>query len=208
MDSIQTVFSIAVFIISVMMHEVSHGYTANALGDPTAKFAGRLTLNPLKHIDMFGSVILPLVLVLSGAPFVFGWAKPVPYNPYNLRNKKWGSLLVAIAGPLSNLAIAVSFGLLLRAGMFFGYVNQSIVEVVTIIVFVNVLLAIFNLIPIPPLDGSKILMAFLPFDWKLRIERYEQYFFIIFILFVVSLWQFMFPIVTYVATLILGKGLF
>ncbi len=208
MNSIQTVFSIAVFIISVMMHEVSHGYMANALGDPTAKYEGRITLNPLKHIDMFGSIILPLVLILSGAPFVFGWAKPVPYNPYNLRSKKWGSLLVAIAGPLSNIAIAVVFGSLLRGGLFLGYANQAIVDVVTIIVFVNVLLAIFNLIPIPPLDGSKIVMSFLPFDWKLRIERYEQYYFIIFILFVVSLWQFMFPIVTYVATLILGKGIF
>jgi Zn-dependent protease len=113
MDSIQIALILAL-IISVIIHEMAHGYMANYLGDPTARLQGRLSANPLVHIDPMMSVILPAILILSGSPFVFGAAKPVPYNPYNLRNQKWGEALIAIAGPLSNIALAIIFALLFR----------------------------------------------------------------------------------------------
>src|SRR3989344_2127263 len=108
------IFSIIVLIFSVIIHEVAHGWAANSLGDPTAKLAGRLTLNPIRHIDPVGTILIPLLLKLSGSPFLFGWAKPVPYNPYNLRNQRWGEAFVAVAGVATNLFLAILFGLLAR----------------------------------------------------------------------------------------------
>lgn len=155
-------FLIAILIFSVVIHEVSHGVTANYLGDPTAKYAGRLTLNPIKHLDFFGFVILPLITLYFWG-FPVGAAKPVPYNPYNLRNQKYGSAIVGAAGPGSNLLIAFIFGLILR------YMPAQIIEyfpaitiVFSMIIFLNLLLAVFNLLPIPPLDGSKVFFIFLP----------------------------------------------
>ena len=143
-----TLLSIVILIISVILHEVAHGYMADWLGDPTARLAGRLSLNPLKHIDPIGSILVPIVTSFAG--FTFGWAKPVPYNPYNIvHNRRRAELLIALAGPASNLLIALIFGTLIRFGLMyelFGY-----------IVIINIVLAIFNLIPLPPLDGSKIL---------------------------------------------------
>jgi Zn-dependent protease len=136
---------------------LAHGSVANHLGDPTAKYAGRLTLNPIKHLDLFGSVLLPLFLVIMGGP-VFGWAKPVPVNPYNFRDQKWGELKVSLAGPASNLLIALIFSLAIR----FLHLPNSLEALFSIIAIYNFLLAIFNLIPIPPLDGSWILFSFLP----------------------------------------------
>src|SRR3989344_1275948 len=154
-----TLFQIAILVMSVVIHEVSHGYAAESLGDPTARLQGRLTLNPLKHLDPVGSIIVPLLTSLSG--FTFGWAKPVPYNPYNLRNQKWGELAVATAGPLSNIILALVFGLLIRfAGV---ALSSAFVNIASVIIIINLVLAIFNLIPVPPLDGSKILWAFLPY---------------------------------------------
>src|SRR5574343_1207888 len=106
-----------ILLFSVIIHELAHGYVAYSLGDPTAKYEGRLTMNPLKHLDPFGSVILPLLLILSQSSFIIGWAKPVPYNPYNLKNQKWGDAIVALAGPLSNICVALFFGLLIRFGI-------------------------------------------------------------------------------------------
>jgi len=156
---IDVIFLIAILILSVVIHEVSHGVVANWLGDPTARMEGRLTLNPIKHIDPMGSVILPAILVLSGTGFVFGWAKPVPYNPYNLhRGGRWAEALVAVAGPTSNLIIALIFGIIVRLGV----LPANTIGLVASIVFLNVLLAVFNMIPIPPLDGSKVIVPFLP----------------------------------------------
>src|SRR3989344_1831079 len=121
MDPINFIFFISILIISVVIHEVSHGYMAEYLGDPTARLAGRLTLNPIPHLDLFGSFIIPLLLFFSSSPIMLGWAKPVPYNPYNLRNQRWGDALVASAGPLSNLAIALSIVLFVRFGE--GFLN-------------------------------------------------------------------------------------
>ena len=160
------IFLIAILIFSVVLHEVSHGTMANYLGDPTAKNAGRLTLNPIYHLDLFGSVIVPLFLILfaklsGGGGIIFGWAKPVPINPYNFRDQKYGEAKVAIAGPLANLALALVFGLGLRF-LPLIFVSPALVLLFSYIVYINIILAIFNLLPIPPLDGSHILFAFLP----------------------------------------------
>ena len=168
---------------------MAHGYTASLLGDQTARYEGRLTLNPLKHLDLFGSFILPFLSYTLGG-FIFGWAKPVPYNPYNLRPGRWSEAQVAIAGPASNILLA----LILRFGVSGGWANPAFVQITAVIVFINILLAIFNLMPIPPLDGSKILFAFLPdkfFELRNFFERYGLVLVIIFIFFV---WQFIAPL--------------
>jgi len=180
-----TIFSLIVLLFSVMIHELAHGYVAYSLGDPTAKYAGRLTLNPLKHLDFFGSVMLPLLLLLAtaGQGPIFGWAKPVPINPYNFKDQKWGTLKVAISGPAANFTIAVVFGLFIR---FFNFPQISpFIGLMGIVVYLNILLGLFNLIPIPPLDGSWILFKFLPSSAeKIRIF-FQQYgfFVLIFLLF-------------------------
>jgi Zn-dependent protease len=154
-----TLFALAVLVFSVILHEVAHGYMANWLGDPTARLQGRLTLNPLKHIDPVGSVILPGILLITNSPMLIGYAKPVPYNPYNLQSKH-GETLVAAAGPGTNILLALIFGLGIR---FFGAdLGQSLFEAFAVIVYINIVLAVFNLIPIPPLDGSKVLSGILP----------------------------------------------
>ncbi len=167
-----TLFLILVLIVSVIIHEVAHGFAAELQGDPTARLQGRLTLNPIPHIDIIGSILLPALLVLSGSGFLFGWAKPVPYNPYNLRNQRWGEALVAAAGPGVNLALALIFGLTIRfAG---GVLPTGFVLLAAVVVYVNILLALFNLIPVPPLDGSKLLRSGLPYRASLAFQHFEQ----------------------------------
>lgn len=159
MEIFDSIFVVAIIMFSAVIHEVMHGVAADKLGDPTARYAGRLTLNPIKHLDPFGSVLLPVILVLTNSPILFGWAKPVPYNPYNLvRSPKWGEAIVAGAGPASNFAIALIASVFIRANFF----SSELDSVLFLIVSVNVMLGIFNLIPIPPLDGSKVLSALLP----------------------------------------------
>ena len=151
-------FQIIVLVFSAVIHEYMHGFVAHQLGDDTAKNAGRLTINPIPHLDWLGSIFLPLLMVFSGLGFVIGWAKPVPYNPYNLRDKKWGEAKVALAGPLSNLAVALVFGLILR---FAPFVSLNFSGLISVVIYINLLLMIFNLLPIPPLDGSKVLASFM-----------------------------------------------
>lgn len=151
------IFGIAVLAISVILHEAAHGYMANFLGDPTAKFAGRLTLNPLSHIDPVGSLLLPALLIITGSPLLIGYAKPVPYNPHNLRGK-YAEGLVAFAGPGVNIILALIFGLAIR---FMGAALGQGAAAFATIAYINMLLALFNLIPIPPLDGSKVLSSLL-----------------------------------------------
>lgn len=162
MQTSDTIFAIIIIMFSAIVHEVMHGFAADWLGDRTARYAGRLTLNPIKHIDLFGSILLPLTLALGGSPIFFGYAKPVPYNPYNLRADglfaRFSEAIVAIAGPLSNFGIAIIFGVLIRLGIF-GVATNS---VFVLIVVINVALMCFNMIPIPPLDGSKVLTSLLP----------------------------------------------
>ncbi|HEY4495754.1 MAG TPA: site-2 protease family protein [Candidatus Paceibacterota bacterium] len=196
----ETIFQIAILVMSVVIHEVSHGYAAEILGDPTARLQGRLTLNPLKHLDPVGSIIVPLLTSLSG--FTFGWAKPVPYNPYNLRNQKWGELAVATAGPLSNIILALVFGLLIRfAGV---ALSSAFVNIASVIIIINLVLAIFNLIPVPPLDGSKILWAFLPYRFKTIRESMERFSFLFVIIVVLMVWEFLSPLIVWLFSLITG----
>jgi Zn-dependent protease len=168
MELIDAVFVIVIIMLSAVVHEVMHGVAADKLGDPTARYAGRLTLNPIPHLDPFGSVLLPLLLAVSGSPIFFGWAKPVPYNPYNLiRAPYWGEAIVAFAGPASNFAIAIVTALIMRAEILSPEINA----VLFLVVITNIMLGIFNLIPIPPLDGSKILSALLPLGLRLQYDR-------------------------------------
>ncbi len=155
------VFEFLVLIFSVMIHEVSHGLMAEHLGDDTARRAGRITLNPLKHIDPFGSILLPLLLILVNSPVILGWAKPVPYDPSHLPNPKSAAGKIAAAGPLSNFLLAAIFGVLVRVASAYG-ASSNLVVLFALVVLVNLALGIFNLVPIPPLDGSKVLFAFLP----------------------------------------------
>lgn len=198
-----TILSIIILILSVIIHEVSHGYMADRLGDPTARLQGRLTLNPLKHIDPVGSIIVPLITSLAG--FTFGWAKPVPYNPYNLKNKRTGEFLIAAAGPLSNLALALIFGFFIR------FIQQGtmtpFIEIASYIVIINIVLAVFNLIPIPPLDGSKLLFAFLPQQYgrfRMLLETYAPILIIVVIFF---LWELISPIIWPIFRTLTGVGI-
>lgn len=203
------IFIIVAVIMSAVVHEYMHGFVAYKLGDNTAEAAGRLTLNPMAHLDPVGSIILPFLLIFSGSPFVLAWAKPVPYNPYNLTDPKYGDLKVALGGPLSNFILAVIFGTIARliplgamkatliSGFFsgdFGYIlaemsgslAASVFMMSVIICFINLILMFFNLIPIPPLDGSKILLPFLPTDWKIRFHQVERFGILIILLLLMS----------------------
>ncbi|TSC68365.1 MAG: Peptidase M50 [Parcubacteria group bacterium Gr01-1014_56] len=167
------IFTVLVLAFSVILHEVAHGYMANWLGDPTARLAGRLTLNPLKHIDPMGSIILPALLAITHSPILIGYAKPVPYNPYNLPGK-YDETLVAGAGPATNIFLVILFGLAIR---FLGAdVSQTMLEAFAVITYINMLLALFNLIPIPPLDGSKILSGLLPAPLKDGYDSFRMLF--------------------------------
>lgn len=179
-----TIFSLIVLLFSIVLHEIAHGNIAYHLGDPTAKYAGRLTLNPVKHLDPFGSVILPLLLLLmtAGRGPIFGWARPVPINPFNFRDQKWGTLKVAIAGPTMNFLIAIIFGLLIR----FFILPQPLLIMFSIITVYNLLWGLFNLVPIPPLDGSHILFTFLPDKWahiKIFLQQFGLFILLFFIFF-------------------------
>lgn len=202
------VFYIVILLYSVIIHEVSHGVVALWLGDPTAKYAGRLNLNPIKHIDPVGSVLVPLIMYLS-LGFAFGWAKPVPYNPYNLKNQKWGPALVALAGPASNIAMALVAALIAKlifipislkiniaenvlspsvlATLIGGSVGAVLFALLIVIVILNVFLAVFNLIPIPPLDGSKILFAV--FNFRVETMALFEQFGFIFLLIIIFLFS-------------------
>lgn len=197
-----TILSIAILILSVIIHEVAHGLMADRLGDPTARLQGRLTLNPIKHIDPIGSILVPIVTSLGG--FTFGWAKPVPYNPYNLKNKRSGEFLIALAGPVSNLVIALVFGLIIRY-MFVGVLTPFL-EVSAHIVIVNIVLAVFNLIPIPPLDGSKLLFAFLPHQYGKLRHTLELYAPILILVVVFFLWNVISPIIWPIFRVFTGMG--
>lgn len=203
MSMVFILFYFLIVIPSAIIHEYAHGWMADRLGDPTARYAGRLTLNPRAHIDLWGTILLPVLLsVVSGGSFVFAYAKPVPYNPYNLKDQKWGPALVGLAGPLSNLLLAAAFGLVLRLG--FGAANDSMATLFYIIVQTNVVLMVFNLLPIPPLDGSKVLYALLP-DSARGIQLFlERYGLIILFFFVFFLFSLLNPVISFIVKLLVG----
>ena len=200
------IFIIAILLMSVVIHEVSHGYAALWLGDPTAKLQNRLTLNPLRHLDPLGSFIVPTVAYLLGG-IIIGWAKPVPYNPYNFKKlHKIGDALVAAAGPAVNIILALIFSILVRMSAVYSF-SPSFIEISSYVILINIILAFFKLIPIPPLDGSKILFTFLPRSMvgiRILIERYSIVAILIFIFF---LWRFLAPVVTFSFSLLTGLGL-
>ena len=200
-------FYIVILLYSIIIHEVAHGVAALFLGDPTAKYAGRITLNPLKHIDPWMTIGLPvLMLVLTNFQFAFGGAKPVPYNPYNLKDQKLGPALVGMAGPGVNIAIALLAGicarmiaipLVAKTEIIYNFSNWSklselisgsmgaiFFEILIVIIFWNVLLAFFNLIPIPPLDGSKLIFSIFPAKAE-TIMMWEQFGFVILLIFII-----------------------
>ncbi len=207
MDPIFYLFEIVVLIFSIVIHEFSHGWVANYLGDPTAKYQGRLTLNPLPHIDPLGSILIPFLMFLSGTGIIFGWAKPVPYNPYNLKDQRRGPALVAVAGPLANLAVAVFFGLVIRTLAAYG-VGLAIIPFLGFIVLINIVLAIFNLVPIPPLDGSKLLFSVLPYSTRHIQEFLERNGMLLLLVFIFFGFQLIIPIIFGLFKLLVGSNMF
>jgi Zn-dependent protease len=207
MDIQTTLFLIVSLVFSIILHEVAHGYAAYKLGDPTAAYSNRLTLNPIAHIDLFGSILLPLILVVTHSPVLLGWAKPVPINPYNFRNYKRGVMITAAAGPLTNFALAIVGGLLFQ-GLAMAGTPLALVACKFLLFFclTNVTLGVFNLIPVPPLDGSRILYGLLPGRWAeeyLSIERYGM--FILFgLLWLGALDGIIYPLSRFMMRLLLG----
>jgi Zn-dependent protease len=190
-----------VLAFSVVLHEVAHGYMALSLGDPTARLAGRLTLNPIKHIDILGSIVVPLIAVLTKSPILIGWAKPVPYNPYNLRNQRWGEALVAAAGPGINLLVAIAFALITR--LLGTSIPMATAEIFVTIIIINVSLAVFNLSPFPPLDGFKILKSILPHKWNAYVIAFERNALFVMLFFILFLWQFFAPLINIIIGILL-----
>ena len=206
------IFYIVVLIMSIVIHEVAHGYSAYLLGDDTARLSGRLTLNPIKHLELFGSIILPLLLIITNAGFIIGWARPVPYNPNNLRKGRMGNFIVAVSGIAANLIIAIIFGLLIRFAPIFGIPAFSsnpllihpFYQIASIIVEMNLVLALFNIIPIPPLDGSKILFSFLPVKYRFIENFLERWGIFLLLLFIVFLWSKVSPLIFYAFSFLTG----
>ncbi len=177
-----TIFQVIVLVFSAAVHEYMHAWMADRLDDPTARLAGRLTLNPIKHLDWFGSLFLPFMMIASNIGFAFGWAKPVPYNPNNLRDRKYGDAKVALAGPMGNFVLAFVLAIIWRS---VSLDNVDFKFLLEIAIYINLLLMIFNLVPIPPLDGSKILATFLPDKLRFQYLSLEKYGFFLVVMFII-----------------------
>ena len=197
-----TLFTLIVLLFSLVIHEVSHGAMASSLGDHTAKNEGRLSLNPLDHLDPIGSILVPLMLYVAtlGRGPLFGWAKPVPVNPFNFRDQKWGIFKVALAGPLANFSVAVFFALLIR----FLPLSLDLISLLSIIVVYNLLLGFFNLVPIPPLDGSQILFSLLPERFSELRNFLQRYGLVLLMLFIFFGFQLLNPLVFAVYNFLVG----
>lgn len=201
MEFLPLLFFFIILMYSAIIHEYAHGWMADQLGDPTAKISGRLTMNPIAHIDPIGTILVPIFLFLvSNGAFMFGWGKPVPFNPYALKDPEKDAAKIAFAGPASNLVLALIFGILIRL-----LPASNLTDFFAVIVYINILLAVFNLVPLPPLDGSKLLYALLPDsarNFKLFLERYG---FIIFLIFIVWGFDFIVPIILVLFKFITGR---
>jgi Zn-dependent protease len=201
MDVINIIFAVIVLVMSVIAHELAHGYAAEWLGDPTARLQGRLTINPVKHVDPLGSLLVPLVSYTLGG-FIFGWAKPVPYNPYNLKGGRYSEAVVAGAGALTNILLAVVFALIIR--ILGPQLPDAFIALSSLVVITNIVLAIFNLIPVPPLDGSKVLFSFLPFHMSGLQRTMEQWGLPLVLFFALFLWQFIVPVIGIIFSFLTG----
>jgi len=203
-NTIQLLFFVLVIIPSAILHEWAHGLAADRLGDPTPRLAGRLTINPIPHLDPWGTLLLPfLSFFLTSGSFTFGYAKPVPFNPLVLRARKYGSAIVGAAGPAANLIVAFGLGLLIRF-----MEPSSFTKFLSIVVYGNILLAVFNMVPIPPLDGYHILYSFLPdrfYAFKVWLQRYGFFILIIFLLFFFHTLR---PVMSWLFSLATGQDFF
>ncbi len=206
MDFIQSLPQIVILLFSIVFHEVAHGRVALWKGDTTARDAGRLTLNPIPHIDLFGTVLFPLILIVTRSPVLFGWAKPVPVNPWNFKQIKKDMALVGASGPASNFLLALIAGLLFRLSVPVTGSTHVLSQALFFAVYINLVLAFFNLIPIPPLDGSKILMGFLPDKAAMQYMSLERYgFLILYLLLFLGIFRILvFPFVRFFLYLIIG----
>ena len=200
MNILQLIFYFFIIIPSAILHEYAHGAVADWLGDPTARYAGRLSLDPRVHIDPMGTILMPLLLfAASGGNFFFAYAKPVPYNPYNLKNQRWGPVAVALAGPVSNFFLALAFGMMMR------FLPESTIAMfLSVIVYSNILLGVFNLVPIPPLDGSKVLAAVLPASWMPIQRTLERYGMVILFVFIFFFFSWLSPVIQFLYDLFAG----
>jgi len=191
------------FLIAITIHEAAHAFVADKLGDPSPRLAGRLTLNPIAHIDLYGTVLVPFLLLFIGSPFVFGWAKPVPVDPYNLAHPKKDSALISFAGPLVNILLATALAILFK----FGLGNELTLALIRF----NVVLAVFNLIPVHPLDGGKVLIGLLPTKEGNELDAFLNRYGMILLLFLIFplfggvslLSQIISPIINSILTLLL-----
>jgi Zn-dependent protease len=162
---------ILAFLFSLAIHEAAHAWMADRLGDPTARLSGRLSLNPFRHLDPLGA-LLPFFLIFSGSPIIFGWGKPVPFDPFNLRNPRRDAALISLAGPLSNLILATFLAVIIRIShLFLGTTGFNIEMILTPIIQLNVTWSLFNLLPLHPLDGGKVLVGFLPYDLASKADE-------------------------------------
>jgi len=207
MNAPLSLFYFLVLIFSIIVHEVAHGIAAEKEGDSTARLLGRITLNPIPHIDLFGSIILPLILILSHAGFVVGWAKPVPYDERNLRNGRRSVAKVAIAGIVVNLTIALVFGIFIRILFAVGIATPALIEIVSIVVLMNLVLALFNAIPIAPLDGFRFLSVILPIRAQPAFRLLEQWSLPLLIAFLFLGWKYVVPLVFFIYQLLTGIAL-
>lgn len=207
-------FQVAAFLLALTFHEFAHAYAADRLGDPTPRVQGRLTLNPIAHIDLFGTILLPLFLILTRAPILFGWAKPVMFDPYNLANPRRDAALISFAGPLVNLILAIMSAILLSTTLFYELGDGLFFDFLHQFVILNVVLAIFNLVPIHPLDGGKILVGLLPEkvaeDWDRILSQYGT-FILIFLIFPVFggqaiIWNIIGPTISFILGILLPTG--
>ncbi len=201
-DFIIGLVQIVILIYSVVIHEVSHGFMARALGDTTAERLGRLTLNPLVHLDMVGSVILPIITKLTTG-FMFGYAKPVPYDPHQLNDRRWGPAKVAIAGPLANILLALVFAGVVRVAWAGGH--ELVAMLSYSVVWINVILAGFNLMPVPPLDGHWLLNAVMPASWRGVRAFMHQYQWILLVVVIFVVFPAVSPLLAVVVDVLVGQ---
>lgn len=205
------ILQLSVLFFSVIIHEVAHGYTAYKRGDPTAKQLGRLTLNPIPHIDIIGSIVLPFILMISGAP-IFGWAKPVPVNPARLYNPKTDMIWVSLSGSIANFILAIIAGIGMLLIRNFATSDMSVLipvyQILQTVLVINIVLPVLNLIPIPPLDGSRVVYYLLPRDLAIQYDKIGMYGFIIIfvLLFTGILWKIISPVIYFLIAL-LGGGI-